>query len=411
MHVKATKSALILGFLAAGLMGLGTPPSFAADQPGQHFSLLPQDMPKPFATPAVENSSKTIPRPAGALPAVPPGFTVSIFATGLTDPRWMAVAPNGDVFLTEPTAGKITVLRDKTGTGHGHKVGTFASGFSLPHGLAFHDGALYVADLKAVYRLGYRDGALKALSKTRVTKSSFGVQGGHFTRDIAFDSQGRLFLTIGSAENIGEDAPPRATVELVNPNGTLSTFVSGIRNPVGIAPYPGTDDMYVTVNERDGLGDGLVPDYFTRIQQDDFFGWPYAYIGPNPAPDYGTKRPDLVAKTKVPDLLFQSHSAPLGLVFYEGSQFPADYKGDAFVSLHGSWNSSKPTGYKIVRIKFANGRPVGGYDNFLTGFWDGSTSPAKVWGRPAGLAVAKDGALLVADDEGKAIWRVSYTGK
>ncbi len=411
MHVKATKSALILGFLAAGLVGLSALPGLAADQPGQHFSVLPQDMPKPFAAPTVENSSKTIPRPAGALPAAPPGFSVSVFATGLTDPRWMAVAPNGDVFLTEPTAGKITVLRDKTGTGHGDKVATFASGFSLPHGLAFHDGALYVADLKAVYRLGYRDGALKALSKTRVTKSSFGVQGGHFTRDIAFDSQGRLFLTIGSAENIGEDAPPRATVQLVNPNGTLTTFVNGIRNPVGIVPYPGTDDMYVTVNERDGLGDGLVPDYFTRIQQGDFFGWPYAYIGSNPAPDYGSKRPDLVAKTKVPDLLFQSHSAPLGLVFYEGSQFPADYKGDAFVSLHGSWNSSKPTGYKVVRIKFANGRPVGGYDNFITGFWDGSTSPAQVWGRPVGLAVAKDGSLLIADDTGMTIWRVAYTGK
>jgi glucose/arabinose dehydrogenase len=281
----------------------------------------------------------------------------------------------------------------------------------MPHGLAFHDGALYVADLNAVYRLGYRDGALKALSKTRVTKSGFGVPGGHFTRDIAFDNSGHLYLAIGSAENIGEDAPPRATVQLVNRDGTLSTFVSGIRNPVGIVAYPGTDDMYATVNERDGLGDGLVPDYFTRIQKGDFFGWPYAYIGPNPAPDYGSKRPDLVAKTKVPDLLFQSHSAPLGIVFYEGSQFPAEFKGDAFVSLHGSWNSSKPTGYKVVRIKFAAGRPVGGYDNFVTGFWDGSTSPAQVWGRPVGLAVAKDGSLLIADDTDKVIWRVAYTGK
>ncbi len=411
MHVKATKSAAILGFLAAGIIGMGAFPAHAADQPGQHFSLLPQDMPKPFATPPSDNSSKTIPRPSGAMPAAPPGFTVSIFASRLTDARWMAVAPNGDVFLTEPTAGKITVLRDTAGTGHADKTATFATGFSLPHGLAFHDGALYVADLKAVYRLGYRDGALKALSKSRVTKSSFGVPGGHFTRDIAFDNDGRLYLTIGSAENIGEDAPPRATVQLVNPNGTLSTYVSGIRNPVGIAPYPGTNDMYVTVNERDGFGDGLVPDYFTRIQQGDFFGWPYAYIGANPAPDYGSKRPDLVAKTKVPDLLFQSHSAPLGLVFYEGSQFPADYKGDAFVSLHGSWNSSKPTGYKVVRIKFANGKPVGGYDNFLTGFWDGSTSPAQVWGRPVGLAVAKDGSLLIADDTGNTIWRVAYAGK
>jgi glucose/arabinose dehydrogenase len=411
MHVKAKKSAVVLGFLAVGLIGLYAPPGMAADQPGQHFNLMPKDMPKPFATPAADNSSQTIPRPAGAMPAAPPGFAVSIFASGLDFPRWMAVASNGDVFVTEPKAGKIVVLRDTSGSGHADKVATFAGGFSMPHGLAFHDGALYVADLKAVYRLGYRDGALRASSRSRVTRSSFGVPGGHFTRDIAFDSKGRLFLTIGSAENIGEDAPPRATVQLVNPNGTLTTFVSGIRNPVGIAPYPGTDDMYVTVNERDGLGDGLVPDYFTRIRQGEFFGWPYAYIGPNPAPDYGSKRPDLVAKTAVPDLLFQSHSAPLGLVFYEGSQFPAEYRGDAFVSLHGSWNSSKPTGYKVVRIKFANGRPVGGYDNFLTGFWDGSTSPAQVWGKPVGLAVAKDGSLLVADDTGNTIWRVTYAGK
>jgi glucose/arabinose dehydrogenase len=411
MHPKTMKSALALGFLAVGLIGLSVLPGLAADQPGQHFSVLPQDMPKPFATPAADNSSKTIPRPAAVMPSVPAGFAVSIFASDLTYPRWMAVAPNGDVFLSEPKAGKITLLRDTTGAGHADRIATFATGFSMPHGLAFHDGALYVADLNAVYRLGYRDGALKALSKTRVTKSGFGVPGGHFTRDIAFDNSGHLYLAIGSAENIGEDAPPRATVQLVNRDGTLSTFVSGIRNPVGIVAYPGTDDMYATVNERDGLGDGLVPDYFTRIQKGDFFGWPYAYIGPNPAPDYGSKRPDLVAKTKVPDLLFQSHSAPLGIVFYEGSQFPAEFKGDAFVSLHGSWNSSKPTGYKVVRIKFAAGRPVGGYDNFVTGFWDGSTSPAQVWGRPVGLAVAKDGSLLIADDTDKVIWRVAYTGK
>jgi len=199
-------------------------------------------------------------------------------------------------------------------------------------------------------------------------------------------------------------------VQKVTADGHLQTFAAGLRNPVGIAFYPGTNDLYVTVNERDGLGDGLVPDYFTRIRQGDFFGWPYAYIGRHPDPDYGAKRPDLVAKTKVPDVLFQSHSAPLGLVFYEGDQFPADYKGDAFVALHGSWNAAAPTGYKVVRIKFANGRPIGGYEDFLTGFWNGSTSPAQVWGRPAGLLVAKDGSLLVADDDGKTIWRVRYVG-
>jgi glucose/arabinose dehydrogenase len=180
---------------------------------------------------------------------------------------------------------------------------------------------------------------------------------------------------------------------------------------VGVAFAPGGDGPWITVNERDALGDNLPPDYFTHIVKGDFFGWPYAYIGPHPDPQWGAKRPDMVAKTKTPDILFQAHSAPLGLVFYDASQFPAEYKGDAFVALHGSWNRATPTGYKVVRIHFANGKPVGGYDNFLTGFWNGSTSPAQVWGRPVGLALAKDGSLLVTDDVSKTIWRVSYTGK
>jgi glucose/arabinose dehydrogenase len=410
---NAKRAALMLGFLAILPVAAG-----AADQPGQHFDIAPGSLVQPHATPAVENSSKVIARPAGAMPQAPAGFTVSLFASqmgspGLKedsdgDPRFLAVAPNGDVFVSEPDFSKVVVLRER----NGHvKQSTFAEGFIQPHGLAFHDGALYVADTTAVWKLGYKDGALKAGARTRVTKSGFGQPGGHFTRDIAFGPDGQLYLAIGSRENIGEDAAPRATVQLVHPDGTLSTFASGLRNPVGIAFYPGTNDLWVTVNERDGLGDDLPPDYFAHIAKGDFFGWPYAYIGPHADPDYGAKRPDLVAKTKTPDVLFQAHSAPLGLVFYEGSQFPADYKGDAFVALHGSWNSSKPTGYKVVRIKFKDGKPVGGYDDFLTGFWDGSTSPAQVWGRPVGLAVAKDGSLLVTDDAGKTIWRVTYTGK
>jgi len=200
-------------------------------------------------------------------------------------------------------------------------------------------------------------------------------------------------------------------VNTVNADGTLSQFATGIRNPVGIAFYPGTDELWVSVNERDGLGDGLVPDYLTHVEKGAFYGWPYAYIGAHPDPVYGPKRPDLVAKTKTPDLLFQSHSAPLGIVFYEGDQFPAEYRGDAFVSLHGSWNSSKPTGYKVVRVHFANGKPAGGYDNFVTGFRLDDSNPAQVWGRPAGLAIARDGSLLIADDAGKAVWKVSYIGK
>lgn len=384
------------------------PIAWAADRPGQHFDIQPADLAAPHATPATANDAVVVPRPADALPDAPPGFAVSIFAAGLGKPRFLAVAPNGDVFVSESDFGKITVLRERGG--HVARA-TFASGFAQPHGLAFHDGALYVADTTAVWKLAYKDGALHAGKRTRVTASSFGIPGGHFTRDIAFAPDGQLYLAIGSRDNMGENPLPRASVQRVGADGSLTTFASGLRNPVGIAFYPGTDDLWVSVNERDGLGDDLPPDYLAHIREGDFFGWPYAYTGNHPDPDYGAKRPDLVAAAKMPDLLFQAHSAPLGLVFYEGDQFPADFKGDAFVALHGSWNSAKPTGYKVVRVKFKDGKPVGGYDNFVTGFHIDDTSPAQVWGRPVGLAVAKDGSLLVTDDAGKAIWRVAYTGK
>ncbi len=392
----------------AGLLALAAFPALGADEPGQHFAISPTSMPPPRATAAVDNSSTEAARPADALPKAPAGFSVSIFAKGLNKPRFLAVAPNGDVLVAESDLGRITILHEQNGRLHKN---IFAQGFAQPHGLAFHDGALYVADTSAVWKLAYKDGALKAGKKTRVSTSSFGPKGGHFTRDIAFGPDGTLYLAIGSLNNVAEDPSPRATVQEVGPDGRLSTFATGLRNPVGIAVYPGTNDLWVTVNERDGLGDDLPPDYLAHIAQGDFFGWPYAYIGQHPDPDFGAEQPSLVAKSKAPDLLFQAHSAPLGIVFYDGSQFPAEFKGDAFVALHGSWNRARPTGYKVVRVKFKDGRPAGGYDNFLTGFWDGSTSPARVWGRPVGLAIAKDGSLLVSDDTGGTIWRVAYTGK
>ena len=249
--------------------------------------------------------------------------------------------------------------------------------------------------------------------RRRVSKDDFGGSSAHWTRDIAFGPDGTLYLAIGSGGNVETGEPEtRATVQVVNrrtARSPPSPAASAIRSA---SPFIRVRIISSSsVNERDGLGDQLVPDYLTQVNKGDFFGWPYAYTGHHPDPTFGKERPDLVAKTKVPDLLFQSHSAPLGLVFYEGSQFPADYKGDAFVSLHGSWNRGHPTGYKVVQVKFANGKPVGGYDNFLTGFWAQGTDPAQVWGRPAGLAVAKDGSLLIADDAGKAVWRVRYTGK
>ena len=384
----------------------------AVDLPGQQFSVSPASLARPYATPAVANDSKMEERPSGALLKVPDGFTVGVFAEDLPHARWMAVAPNGDVFLAESDAGKVIVLRPAIDGAHATRISTFASGFDRPHGLAVHNGELYVADVKSLWRLPYSDGALRASGKrVRVAETTPPQGPGHFTRDIVFDSKGALYLAIGSRNNVSEEPLPYASVQIVNTDGSLSTFASGLRNPVGIAFYPGTNDLYVTVNERDGLGDDLPPDYLTRIQKGDFFGWPYAYIGKHPDPDYGKRRPELVAKTKTPDTLFHAHSAPLGLVFYDGNQFPSDYRGNAFVSLHGSWNDAHPTGYKVVRVKFANGRPENAYENFLTGFWDGASSPARVWGRPVGLVVAKDGSLLIADDVSNTVWRVAYKSK
>lgn len=398
---------------------------------GQHFDIRANALPKPYATPSASNSPDVIERPAGARPQVPKGFTAAVFADGLADSRWLAVAKNGDVFLAESDAGKVTVLRDADGNGTAERTFTFADDFDRPHGLAFHGNALYVADARAVWRIAYSDGLTRGGARSRVTQDSFGGSGGHWTRNIAFDPKGRLFLAIGSSSNVSEDPAPRATVQIVE-NGKLRTFASGLRNPVGIAFYPGTSELYVTVNERDGLGDGLVPDYLTHVVEGGFYGWPYAYIGKHPDPDYGKKRPDLVAKSIAPDLLFQAHSAALGLVFYEGNQFPANYRGDAFVAFRGSWNSGVPTGYKVVHVPFSNGRPSGGYDNFAVGFWakgrgnskdlgravsetlglrTKGSAPANVWGRPVGLAVAKDGSLLVADDASKVVWRIAYSGK
>lgn len=383
-------------------LSLATAPAMAAEQPGTMHHIKASELPKPYATPGVDNSSHVVPRPKDAMPLVPKGFTISVYASGLTQPRFMDLAPNGDVFLSEPNAGQVTLL-------HEGKASVFASGFDKPHGLVFRDGALYVGDLMGAWRVEVKDG--KAGAKTKVTKDGFGPLGGHFSRDLAFDKSGALYVAIGSMSNVDEEAPPRATVQKVGADGHLSTFVSGTRNPVGLVLKPGTNDLYITVNERDGYGDGLVPDYFTRIAQGEFFGWPYAYIGTHADPELGAKRPDLVAKTRTPDVLFQAHSAPLGIAFYEGGMFPAEYEGDAFVALHGSWNSGRPTGYKVVRVRFRDGKPTGEYQDFATGFWDGSSSPAKVWGRPAGLLVLKDGSLLIADDAGKTVWRVSVTGK
>jgi len=419
MHNSRLFSAVLAVTAMAAAAQIST--AWAADHPGQRFQILPASLPRPYATPAAGNESSAIPRPAGVLPDVPRGFQIGIFADHLSDARWMAVAPNGDVFLAEPTdnGGKITILRDSNGDGKADQRFTFlpsSAGFVYPHGLAFHDGYLYVGDLRGIWRFAYKDGQTVAGAPEKVTTkvADLRPKGNHVTRDIAFGPDGALYLALGSRDNIS-DFKPGAQVFRINADGSMSEFASGIRNPVGIAFAPGTSTLYVTTNERDGLGDDLPPDYFTSVKAGGFYGYPYAYIGKNPDPVWGAKDPGgKIASTITPDVLFHAHSAPTGLAFYTGSSFPADFKGDAFVSLHGSWNAGNPTGYKVVRVHFINGKPDNGYENFATGFWNGMGAPgepAKVWGRPVGLAVAKDGALLIADDVGNVVWRVTYTGK
>ncbi len=396
--------------LVAAGPALALPPE---QEPGTRIEIRPADLPAPFATGSAGNRSEVIDRPDPPPFKLPPGFTVNLFADDLAHPRWMVVAENGDVLLSQPREDEITLLRDEDGDGVAEIREEFLDGFDRPHGLAIRDGYLYIADVDAVWRVPYAPGDIEASAEPEqiTADDALGSDDGHWTRNIVFAPDGsRFFVTVGSMDNIGVEPSPHATVQSFAADGSdQQDFATGLRNPVGIEFYPGTDDLYVTVNERDGLGDDLVPDYLTRIQRGDFFGWPYAYIGDNPQPGIEGP-PGLLKSTKVPDVLFRAHSAALGLVFYEGEQFPDEYRGDAFVALRGSWNRSEPTGYMVVRVPFQDGRPLGWYESFLTGFWFEGTDKAGVFGRPVGLAVAANGSLLVADDTGKAVWRVSYTG-
>ncbi|HZD24794.1 MAG TPA: PQQ-dependent sugar dehydrogenase [Alphaproteobacteria bacterium] len=363
----------------------------------------------------MSNSAAVVDPPGGASLRVPAGFRVNVFRDHLYGPRWMAVAPNGDVILTETNSDHVRVLRDADGDGVAEQAGIYTKEITLPHGLALADGALYVSSPTQVYRFAYRPGDIKPRGAPEpvLPEGSLGDGGGHFTRDLALSPDGReMFIAVGSGSNLAEEAPPRATVQRWNfADRRLATFASGLRNPVGIAFYPGSDDLYVTVNERDGLGEELAPDYLTRIREGEFYGWPYAYAGTHPDPGFGRRRPDLVQRSRMPDLLIRAHSAPLGLVFYDGGQFPARYRGGAFIALHGSWNAARPRGYMVAFVPFRDGRPADFYESFAIGFWLSGDNPAQVMGRPAGLAVAKDGSLLVADDSGGRIWRISYPGR
>lgn len=392
---------------------------WTSDAPGVRRKLTPADMPEPYATEAVDNGPKIVKRPEGAWPKVPDGFKAELFAENLEGPRMISVAPNGDLFVVESNANKVKVLRDTNNDGKADLVETFAEGFERPFGIAFYPPSdnpthVYVANTGSVVRFPYKAGATKAEGKpeTIVDNLSGGGQlrgGGHWTRDITFSPDGtKMFVSIGSKSNAGDEEieKRRARIFEYTPEGKNErVYAHGIRNPVGIRIHPETGALWTSVNERDGIGDHLVPDYVTSVKDGGFYGWPWYYIGANQDPRHKGKHPELKDKVLIPDVLLQSHSASLGMEFYTGDQFPAEYKNDIFAAEHGSWNRAQRTGYKIIHVPLEQGKATGEYVDFMTGFVADKNG---VWGRPVAVAVAKDGSLFVSDDGGNVIWRVSY---
>ena len=383
------------------------------EKPVVHL-LKPSDLPPPFATPSADNAPKVIPRPEGAMLQLPPGFHVHEWASGLDNPRILTVAPNGDVFVAESHANRVTVLRGMDKTGKVETRSTFAEGLRQPFGIAFYPPGpnpqfVYVGNTDSVVRFPYKSGDLKASGPAEPIVKDLppGGYNQHWSRNIAFRPDGKkLFVTVGSRQNIGEAEENRAVIREYNPDGTgFRLYATGIRNPVGLAFHPKSGALWAAVNERDGMGDGLVPDYATEVKDGGFYGWPNFYIGPNPDPRVSAE-PTLKDKVLVPDVLFDSHVASLGLVFYTGKSFPSTYRNDAFVAFRGSSNRSNRVGYAIVRIPMdKKGHAKGGYEDFLTGW---ALPDGRVWGRPVGVAVAKDGSLLVTDDGANKIWCITY---
>lgn len=411
--------------LRAGVLtGTAALGDWTTDAPGVRRRVTTNDLPPPFATPSVDNGPKVVARPEGAMPQVPAGFKVDMFATGLTKPRMIRTAPNGDLFIAESEANRIRLLRDKDGDGKAEVNEIFAEGLRQPFGIAFfpvgdNPQFIYVANTDSVVRFPYKNGDTKVSgAEQMIAELSGGGRlrgGGHWTRDIAFSKDGKkMYASVGSQTNVMQKPEDEAVEERrarifeYTPEGKNErVYAHGIRNPVGIAVHPETGELYTSVNERDGLGDHLVPDYVTRVRDGGFYGWPWYYLGPNQDPRHAGKHPELRDKVIVPDVLLQSHSASLGMTFYTGRQFPRDYQLNGFAAEHGSWNRSRRTGYKVVRIPMEKNRPTGEYEDFMTGF---VTADGDVWGRPVAVTVARDGAMLVTDDGSNTVWRITYVG-
>jgi len=398
---------------------------YHSQSPGREHRISAVDLPLPYASRSASTSSNRIERPADAWPRVPAGFQVQMYASGLPAPRLLRTAPNGDVFVALSEAGKIAVLRGIDEKGQAKTVATFADGLKRPYGIAFYPPGpqpqwIYVGNTDSVVRFPYRNGDLSARGEKEevceLPGGGFLFGGGaHWTRDIAFSADGAtMFVAVGSHSNDDDTdgnraEQKRAAILRFNPDGSgLKVYAWGIRNPTSIAVHPTSGELWTSVNERDGLGDNLVPDYITHVQQGGFYGWPWYYIGGHPDPRLEGKHPELKDKVIVPDVLLQPHNASLELTFYDGDQFPSEYRGDLFAAEHGSWNRANRTGYEIIRVPLEDGHASGVFEDFITGF---VTPQGEAWGRPVGVTVAKDGSLYFTDDGSKTIWRVSYSGR
>ncbi|HVZ83923.1 MAG TPA: sorbosone dehydrogenase family protein [Terracidiphilus sp.] len=396
----------------------------AHEAPGIRRHLTLADLPEPMPEQSVDNGPTVVPRPANAWPIAPKGFKVELYASDLDNPRLLRVAPNGDLFLAESETGKIKIFRGVGADGKPKETSVYAEGLHQPFGIAFYPAGpnpkwLYIGDTDGIVRFAYKNGDLKASGAPQELAELPGGGrlrgGGHWTRDLAFSQDGsKLFASVGSHSNIDDpDTHPeefhRADVLEFTPEGKfIKVYAWGIRNCVGEAINPTTGQLWCSTNERDGLGNNLVPDYVTHIQEGGFYGWPWWYMGGHQDPRHMGKHPELKSKVITPDIILNPHFASLEMMFYTGSQFPAEFKGDGFACEHGSWNRAARGGYEVIRLPMHDGHATGEYEDFLTGF---VTPDGKVWGRPVGVAQAADGSLFISDDGSRSIWHVSYVGK
>lgn len=410
------------------------------DIPGRAHRIDLASLPAPFSSESARNPPKLIPRPPDARLAVPPGFRIGLFAGGLLGPRRLMTAANGDIFVTEIQGGRVSVLHPDPDGSRASRSDIFVQGLNRPFGIAFYPNSkqpswLYVAETNRVVRFAFRTGDVKARGAPEVVVPDLPA-GGHSTRDIVFSADGRrMFVSVGSASNYAEGMAKKSPAEVrqweadhalgaawgaetnradvlvfnVGSKEPGKIYATGLRNCVGLTLQPQTQDLWCTTNERDALGDDLVPDYSTRVREGDFYGWPWYYMGSNEEPRLQGDRPDLKGRARVPDVPYQAHSAALTLTFYAAtagaSAFPADYVGDGFAMFHGSWNRGFRTGHKVVRVKMKNGVPTGDYEDFVTGF---IVDDGDAWGRPVAAAVLGDGSLIFSDDGANVIYRVSY---